>query len=122
LCAKFLKSDDKTRKHNIFYRASVASFDWVYRGYAHTLRWVLRHQPLVLGITGATVCLAVYLYIVVPKGFFPQQDSGALNGNAVASQDVSFQTMRQKLNQYISIIMADPAVAVVSGNVGRANT
>jgi multidrug efflux pump subunit AcrB len=68
------------------------------------------------------VALAVYLYIVVPKGFFPQQDTGRLNGNARAGEDVSFQTMRQKMDQYVAIIMSDPGVDVVSGNVGgRAN-
>ena len=75
-----------------------------------SLRWVLRHQPLVLGITLGTVCLAVYLYVVIPKGFFPQQDTGRINGNARASEDTSFQTMQDKLQEYLPIIKADPAV------------
>ncbi len=121
MCARLLKSE-KDRKHNVFYRASERGFEWINEGYASSLRWVLRNQPLVLGIMLGTVCLAVYLYIVVPKGFFPQQDTGRLNGNARASEDVSFQTMRQKLDQYTTIVMSDPAVEIVSGNVGRANT
>jgi multidrug efflux pump len=64
----------------------------------------------------------VYLYIVVPKGFFPLQDGDAINGNAVASQDISFQAMKVKLGQYVKIIQTDPAVDNVSGSVGRANT
>ncbi len=83
------------------------------------MRWVLRHQPLVLGITLGTVCLAVYLYVVIPKGFFPQQDTGRINGNARASEDTSFQTMRQKLIDYMAIVKADPAVEIVSGYINR---
>ncbi len=75
-----------------------------------------------LGITLATVCLAIYLYIVVPKGFFPQQGTGRINGNARASEDTSFQTMQQKLLDYMAIIKADPAVEVVSGFISRSNT
>jgi multidrug efflux pump len=122
MCAKFLKSDHG-RKHNIFYRASERGFDWINKGYASSLRWVLNHQPFVFTVQLATVALAVYLYIIVPKGFFPQQDTGRLNGNARAAEDVSFQTMRGKLDQYVAIVMSDPAVDVVTGNVGgRANT
>ena len=76
-----------------------------------------------MGVTLGTVCLAVYLYIVVPKGFFPQQDTGRLNGNARASEDISFQAMKQKLAQYVEIVQSDPAVEVVTGFVGgRVNT
>ena len=123
MCAKLLKAEDKDRKHNIFYRASEHGFNWINAQYASTLRWVLDHQPFVLAIQLGTIVLAVYLYIIVPKGFFPQQDTGRLNGNARASEDISFQSMRQKLDQYIDIVRADPAVEVVTGFVGgRANT
>jgi len=122
MCAKLLKPEEKKEKQPWFHRASLRGFDWLYEGYASSLRWVLRHQPFVLGIMLSTVCLAVYLYIVVPKGFFPQQDTGRLNGNARAGEDTSFQSMRQKLDQYVEIVKSDPAVDVVSGNVGmRAN-
>jgi multidrug efflux pump len=122
MCAKLLKPE-KDRKHNRFYRLSERGFELLYEGYAGSLRWVLRSQRLVLGIILGTVCLAVYLYIVVPKGFFPQQDTGRLNGTARAAEDVSFQTMRQKLNQYVDIIKDDPAVDVVSSFIGaRVNT
>jgi hydrophobe/amphiphile efflux-1 (HAE1) family protein len=122
MCAKFLKSE-KDRKHNRFYRASERSFEWLYEGYAASLRWVLQRQRFVLGITLGTVGLAVYLYIVVPKGFFPQQDTGRLNGTARAAEDVSFQSMKQKLDEYVDIVKDDPAVDSVSSFIGaRVNT
>jgi len=122
MCAKLLRHEIG-RKHNWMYRASEDGFAWIYERYASSLRWVLRHQPLVLGITLATVCLAVYLYVVVPKGFFPQQDNGRLNGNVLAAEDVSFQAMKPKLVQYMDMVQSDPAVAIVAGFVGgRANT
>jgi multidrug efflux pump len=123
MCAKLLKHHSKDEKHNFLYRASEAGFQWMYDTYDVSLRWVLRHQPFILGVTIATVCLAVYLYVTVPKGFFPQQDTGRLNGNALMSQDVSFQSMKTKLIEYTAIVQQDPAVDIVTGFVGgRANT
>src|SRR6185437_3870517 len=86
MCAKFLKSQHNKR-HNRLYRATERGFDWLYAGYSRSLRWVLRHQPFVLAVTLATVCLAVYLYVVVPKGFFPRQDTGRINGTARGPED-----------------------------------
>jgi multidrug efflux pump len=121
MCAKLLKPE-KEREHNWLGSASERGFKRLHDGYARSLRWVLRHQPLVLGITLATVGLAIYLYIIVPKGFFPQQDTGRINGNARASEDTSFQTMRQRLIDYMAIIKADAGVEVVSGFISRTNT
>jgi multidrug efflux pump len=121
MCAKLLEPE-KGRKRNWLGRASERGFKRLYDGYASSLRWVLQHQPLVLGITLGTLCLAIYLYVVIPKGFFPQQDTGRINGNARASEETSFQTMRQKLLDYMAIVEADPAVEAVSGGVNRANT
>jgi multidrug efflux pump len=121
MCAKFLTSQ-KDQKHGWLGRTSERGFKAMYDGYASSLRWVLQHQPLVLGITLGTLCLAIYLYVVIPKGFFPQQDTGRINGNARASEDTSFQTMRQKLLDYTAIVEADPAVEAVSGFINRANT
>jgi multidrug efflux pump len=120
MCAKFLKAE-KDQKQNRLARASGRGFQWLCDGYARSLRWVLRHQPLVLGITLGTVCLAVFLYVAIPKGFFPQQDTGRINGNARASEDTSFQTMQEKLREYLLIIKADPAVRIVEGTISRAN-
>ena len=121
MCAKLLKPE-KDRKHNRIARASESGFKRLHDGYATSLRWVLRHQPLVLGLTLSTLCLAIYLYIVIPKGFFPQQDTGRINGNARAGEETSFQTMRQKLLDYMAIVSADPAVEAVEGFNNRANT
>jgi multidrug efflux pump len=117
MCAKFLKHTTEG-KHNWIYRASDSFFNWMYGGYDRSLSWVLRHQRFVLGVTIGTVCLAVYLYIIIPKGFFPQQDTGRLQGNILASQDISFPAMAPKLAQYERIIMQDPDIDQVSGNVG----
>ena len=123
LCSRLLKAEEKDKKHNIFGRASLRTIGWLNRGYASSLGWVLDHQPFMLGVMLGTVALAVYLYIIVPKGFFPQQDTGRLQGNVLASEDTSFQKMAPKLRQYISILMQDPGIEVVSGNTGaRTNT
>src|SRR5579885_3430923 len=121
MCARFLKRENK-REHGWLDRGSEAIFKWLYDGYARSLRWVLRHQPLVLGITLGTVCLAIYLYVVIPKGFFPQQDTGRINAYAQAPESTSFQTMQQKMRDYMAILNADPAVQIVSGSVRRANS
>src|SRR5579885_2425735 len=120
MCAKFLKSR-KDQKHGRLGRAGERGFNWMYEGYAKSLRWVLGHQPFVLGITVGTVCLATYLYVVIPKGFFPQQDTGRINGIARAREDTSFQTMQQKLLDYLAIVKADPAVEAVTGFISRTN-
>jgi multidrug efflux pump len=117
MCARFLKHE-KNRAHGMLYRASEAAFNWVLARYDRSLRRVLQHQPLVLFITIATVCLNIYLFTVIPKGFFPQQDTGRLGGGAQAAQDVSFQAMRQKMFQYVDIVKTDPAVDSVVGFTG----
>ena len=89
LCAKFLKSRDESR-HGRIYRASEARFQLASLRIQSALRWVLRHQWLILGVAIGTAVLNVYLYIIVPKGFFPQQDTGRLGGATRAAQDISF--------------------------------
>ncbi len=124
MCSLLMKSQ-KGRKHNWLYRASDKGFEALYAGYAKSLRWVLQNQPLVLGIAGATVTLAIYLYIVVPKGFFPQQDTGRISANVQASEDISFKSMEEKMNEYVAIVQKDPAVDIVSaftGGGGAVNT
>jgi hydrophobe/amphiphile efflux-1 (HAE1) family protein len=125
LCAKFLKPSKK-EGHNWAYRLAEGGFDRLRLAYARGLRWVLNHQLLTLGIMIATVILNVALYIFVPKGFFPQQDTGALGGNIQASQDISFAAMSAKQQRYASIVVADPAVESVitfaGGTGGTSNT
>ena len=121
MCAKLLRPIDSER-HGRLYRLSEGAFERLLKSYGGALRWVLRHQALILVVTIATACLSVYLYILVPKGFFPQQDTGRLFGSIQAEQDISFQAIRQKMNDYVSIIMKDPAVATVTGFVGGGGT
>ena len=109
MCAHMLKPKGEEH-HNWFFRLSEGVFERILGGYDSTLSWVLRHQPLTLAVTLATFALSVYLYITVPKGFFPQQDVGRLNGQVMADQSISFQSMNQKMNQIVGIVMADPAV------------
>ena len=93
-------------------------FGHVRNAYAHSLTWALRHSRLVLVIFIATICLNVELFIIVPKGFFPQQDTGRLVGSLQADQSISFQAMSQKLRQMMSIVQADPAMENVVGYTG----
>ncbi len=93
-------------------------FGWVLRAYGRTLGMALRHRRLVMVILLATISLNIYLYSIVPKGFFPQQDTGRLIGQIQADQSISFQAMRIKLARYIDILGKDPAVANVIGFTG----
>ncbi len=93
-------------------------FDDLQDGYRHSLAWALDHSRLVLTLLLATVGLTVYLYIIIPKGFFPQQDTGRIMGMVQADQAISFQSMRQKMEAFQRIIMKDPAVAFVAGYTG----
>jgi len=117
MCAKFLKSE-KDKAHGKLYLAGEHVFQWGLNTYATGLRWVLRHQPLMVILTIATICLSLYLYFVIPKGFFPQQDTGLIPVNIMGSQDTSFPVMQQKLKQYIDIVMGDPAVKSLIANTG----
>jgi len=117
LCAKFLKPHNKA-KHGKVYRASERVFDWMHGEYASALRWVLNHQVLMLVILLGTFALNVYLYIIVPKGFFPQQDTGRMGGSTRAAQDISFPAMRDKQKQLAQMVLDDPAIASVTAFVG----
>ncbi len=117
MCAKFLRPANH-RKHNIFYRASEWVFDRLLTSYRHSLKWVLAYQPVTLTVTILVACLSVYLYIQVPKGFFPQQDTGRIMGGVMAAQDISFQSMSDKMRRYVDIVMKDPAVDSVVGFAG----
>src|SRR3984885_11391958 len=115
MCAHFLKSEQEMKRGKM-YLAIERMFQWSVDTYALGLRWVLRNQPFMLVVTAATICLSVYLYIVIPKGFFPQQDTGLIAGNILGEQDTSFPVMQQKLKQFTDIVMADPAVKSTAGN------
>ncbi len=117
MCAKFLRPP-KSEKHNFFYRRSEWVFDRLLGTYRFALKWVLAHQPVTLTVTILVACLSGYLYTIVPKGFFPQQDAGRLQGTVMAAQDISFQSMRDKMSRYVSVVMKDPAVDTVVGFAG----
>jgi multidrug efflux pump len=117
LCARFLKSRDESR-HGRIYRASEGIFLWLHYEYNSALRWVLRHQVLMLCVTIGTMMLNVYLYMIVPKGFFPQQDTGRLGGRTMAAQDISFPAMQAKQNELAQMVLDDPAILSVTAFVG----
>ncbi len=117
MCAKFLKPMTE-EKHGLWYRLNERAFQAILRWYHGGLRWVLRHQFATLCITVLTAGLSVYLYVIVPKGFFPQQDTGRLMGSVQAAQDISFGAMRAKMVQFVDIVMKDPAVENVMGFAG----
>ncbi|HVT14588.1 MAG TPA: multidrug efflux RND transporter permease subunit [Thermoanaerobaculia bacterium] len=122
MCSRLLRAHGE-ETHGRFYRASERGFEWVLARYESSLSWVLRHQRLTALVTLATMAATVYLYVIVPKGFFPQQDTGRLTGSIQADQDTSFQAMRARLTQLVDIVKRDPAVDTVTAFIGgSANT
>jgi multidrug efflux pump len=117
LCARFLKSRDESR-HGRIYRFSEGAFERLHHEYDVALRWVLRHQPLMLCVAFGAAVLNIYLYIIVPKGFFPQQDTGRLGGRTMAAQDISFDAMEVKQRQLAQMTLEDPAIMSVTAFVG----
>ena len=120
LCSRFLKSESEYPAPGFFMRASERAFQMLLWGYGGALRWVLRHQPLMLLVALATLLATVWLYIAVPKGFFPQQDTGLLIGITEAAQDVSFSAMARLQDKVARLVLADPAVATVGSFIGAA--
>jgi multidrug efflux pump len=118
MCAKFLRPSEPNQRHNAVYRSSEWLFETLLATYRHALKWVLAHQPITLLVTILVACLSVYLYVIVPKGFFPQQDTGRLQGTVQAAQDISFQAMSGKMEQFVKIILKDPAVDTAVGFAG----
>jgi multidrug efflux pump len=117
MCAQLLRPI-KEEEHNRAYRITQAGFDYILKVYRHALEWVFRHQPLTLIVTILTACLTVYLYIIVPKGFFPQQDVGRIIGTVQAAQDISFGAMSQKMRAFVDIVQKNPEVDTVVGFAG----
>jgi len=117
MCAQLLKPFHE-EKHGRAYRFSEKIFDGILNFYRVTLGWVLRHQFAVLVITIATACLSVYLFQQVPKGFFPQQDTGRVGGTVQAAQDISFDAMSRKMKRYVDIGIKDPNVLSMIGFCG----
>ncbi|HLI82119.1 MAG TPA: multidrug efflux RND transporter permease subunit [Candidatus Binataceae bacterium] len=124
MCAKLLRPEHN-RPHGRFYKTSEHVFDSALTFYERSLGWVLHHPRLMLTVALATLVINIYMFKIIPKGFFPEQDTGRLMGAVLADQDTSFQAMRQRLLQIVKLIDQDPAVdnalAFTGGN-GATNT
>ena len=118
LCARVLNAHDATKKPNFVLRIFEAMFDSWLRGYEWALDWVLARKALMLVVTLATLAGTVALYIVVPKGFFPQEDTGFLFGTTDAATDTSYEAMAVRQKELADILSRDPAVEYVNSTVG----
>ncbi len=117
MCATILR-DDSTKPHGALFRASEEMFNRMHRSYENSLLWALTHTRIILGITLATVAASISLFAFIPKGFFPEQDTGRISGTIQAAQDISYQAMREKLNQVVAVIKKDPDVEYVIAFTG----
>jgi multidrug efflux pump len=118
MCARLLKPHRHVETRGRFFQWSERAFTSVISGYERSLGWVLRHQPLTLAVTLLTMAATIFLYVKVPKGFFPQQDSGRLTGSIQADQQTSFQSMQRKLSEFMAIVMKDPDIESANGFLG----
>jgi len=118
LCGQFLRREEPGRKRGAFDRVSGRAFESMQRFYEQTLKWVLNREYLMLFVTVAVIVATIWLYVVVPKGFFPQQDTGQMMATTEAAQDISFEAMKAKQEQVVKIVMADPAVQAVGSFFG----
>jgi multidrug efflux pump len=124
MCSRLLKHMDESA-HNKLFQASERGFNRVLALYERSLSWVLNHSGLTLAVLLLTIGLNIYLFIVVPKGFFPQQDNGTVFGGIQAEQDISFQAMQAITKQFVDIVGKDTAVQnamAFSGGAGAVNT
>ncbi len=118
LCGRFLQAEHPDRSGGWFYETMERFFDGLLHGYERGLKWVLRHQGFTLGVELATVAVTVWLFFQLPFGFFPQQDTGLLQGFSEGGQDISFDLMAKKHQQLSDLVAADPAVATIGGFLG----
>ena len=116
MCAYLLKPE--SQQHGWLYRMSERGFDGLLYAYEAGLTVVLRHRFITLMVMFGTVALTGYLYVIIPKGFFPQQDTGLIIGQSEAAQDISFQAMKERQQALLDGIMKDPAVATIGSAVG----
>ncbi len=117
MCAKLLRHQDPA-KHNRFYRASEAFYERVIAFYGRTLKWVLKHQTATLFVTAGTLVMTLLLYVYVPKGFFPVQDTGIIMGVSQAPDNISFTAMQQRQQQLAAVILKNPNVDSLSSFIG----
>ena len=117
MCSRLLKHDPEAQKGR-FYQISERGFESVIAFYGRTLKWVLKHQVATLVVAVATLVLTIILYVIVPKGFFPVQDTGIIQGISEATESISFPLMAQRQQQLSAIILKDPAVDSLSSFIG----
>ena len=117
MCARLLKAE-KPEEEGRFYRAAGAVIDAMIARYGVWLTWVLKHQPLTLFVAIGTMALTVVLYLAVPKGFFPVQDTGVIQGISEAPQSISFKAMSERQQRLAEVVLQDPAVASLSSYIG----
>jgi multidrug efflux pump len=124
MCSRLLKHQRDEEHGNVF-RASERAFTWILGLYERSLGWVLEHSHLILAVLGLTIALNFYLFWIIPKGFFPQQDNGVVFGGIQGSQDISFQAMQKSTQRIVDVVKTDPAVAnamAFTGGGGATNS
>jgi len=121
MCAHLLK-DEKEMQHGRLYQWSERGFSMLISGYRRSLSWVLSHPGPMLTVLLLVIALNVYVAIVIPKGFFPQQDTGAITGSVRGPQDASFPVMNDSILRLVNVVKADPAVANVNCYAGNSNS
>ena len=117
MCSKILRHQEESEK-SWFYRVSEHSLNWVIDQYAAILRFVLKHQPATLVVTVGTLALTIFLFLVIPKGFFPVQDTGVLLGISEAPATISFPAMGERQQALVKVILKDPDVVSLSSFIG----
>ncbi len=117
MCSRILRHDP-AHQQTRFYRVSEDIFNRMIAFYGRTLKVILRHQTLTLLVAVATLVVTVWLYIIIPKGFFPVQDTGVIQGISQASESISFENMSKKQQELARIILQDPAVQSLSSFIG----
>ena len=118
MCAHLLKAHRPGERHNVFYRAMERFFTGMLSMYKNSLTWVLDNPALTIIVLALTIALNVVVIVRIPKGFFPQQDTGSIQGGLQGPQDASFPFMKFSIQQVVGIIKADPAVEHVNGYIG----
>ncbi len=121
MCSRILRPHSE-ETHGRIFQATERAFQWILRHYETSLGWVLRHQGFTLGVAVVTLLATVGLYIAIPKGFFPQQDTGRITGSIQAAQDISFAGIEKLMTEYVKVVQADPSVESVTAFVGGGNT
>jgi multidrug efflux pump len=118
LCRYLPRHDVAEQRQGRFLQAAENVFEWALRAYDRSLTWSLRHPLLIMFVLGGTIYLNVHLFAVIPKGFFPDEDTGAMFGSIRADQSISFQAMQKKFTEFVATIKKDPAVDSVVGFAG----